>query len=115
MLFTDFSGAGAPLADLALAVAVYHKLDQHYPGHNWRVNADHETGLVTVQLLYLDKLRHNAKWGYVIKIASLANDPTYRAAVTAGGELLERFRLRRGPAQEGSRQRAVDNRLETGR
>lgn len=95
-LLTDMSGmSGVPFADLALAAAVYHKLDAHYPGHQWRVNADHETGIVTVQLLYLDTLRHNAKWGYVIHIDRLSGDPTLRAAVKAGGELLERFGLPR--------------------
>ena len=95
-LLADMSGAGSvPLADLALAAAVYHKLDAHYPGHQWRVNADHETGLVTVQLLYTDLVRRNAKWGYVIKIDRLNGDPTLHAAVKAGGELLERFGLPR--------------------
>ena len=44
--------------------AVYQfitKLDEHYRGHQWLVNADHGSGIVTVKLLYLDKLGHNGK------------------------------------------------------
>lgn len=112
-LFTDTSGE-VPLADLALAAAVYHKLDAHYPGHQWRVNADHETGLVTVQLLYLGVTRQHGKWGYVIKIDRLNGDPTLRAAVKAGGELLERFGLSReqGRVDWETKQRALGNGLD---
>ncbi len=117
-LLTDMSGmGGVPFADLALAAAVYHKLDEHYPGHQWRVNADHDTGLVTVQLLYTDLLRHNAKWGYVIKIARLNGDPTLRAAVKAGGELLERYGLsrNRGLVDWETKQEALANGLDVSR
>ena len=95
MLFAEAGTSGVPAADLSLAAAVYHKLDEHYPGHNWLVNADHAAGIVTVQLLYLDIERKNGKWGYVIPIARLNGDPTCRAAVKGGGELLERFGLPR--------------------
>ncbi len=117
-LLTDMSGmGGVPFKDLALAAAVYHKLDAHYPGHQWRVNADHDTGLVTVQLLYTDLLRHNAKWGYVIKIARLNGDPTLRAAVKAGGELLERYGLSRarGLVDWETKQEALHNGLDVSR
>ena len=117
-LLTDMSGMdGVPFADLALAAAVYHKLDAHYPGHQWRVSADHEAGIVTVQLLYTDLLRHNAKWGYVIKIDRLNGDPTLRAAVRAGGELLERFGLsrERGLVDDETKQQALANGLDLGR
>lgn len=112
-LLTDTSGS-VPLADLTLAAAVYHKLDEHYPGHQWRVNADHETGLVTVQLLYIDTVRQHARWGYVIHIARLNGDPTLRAAVRAGGELLERFGLsrNRGRVDWETKQRALANGLD---
>lgn len=65
LLLTDLSGFdGAPAADLALAAAVYQfitKFDEHYRGHQWLVNADHGSGIVTVKLLYLDKLGRNGK------------------------------------------------------
>lgn len=117
-LLTDVSGMGGiPFADLALAAAVYHKLEEHYPGHQWRVNADHDTGIVQVQLLYLDKLGRNGKWGYVIKIDRLNGDPTLRAAVRAGGELLERFGLprRRMRVDHETKLQALGNGLDLSR
>mgnify|MGYP001608234772 CR=1 FL=1 len=116
LLFVDFD-EGVPAADIELAAAVYHKLAEHYPGHQWRVNADHAIGIVQVQLLYLDKLRQNGKWGYVIKINRLNGDPTLRAAVSAGGELLERFRLprRRMVVDWETRQLALSNGLDVSR
>lgn len=115
-LLTDFP-PGIPPADGLLAAAVYHKLDDHYPGHQWRVSADHETGIVTVQLLYIDTARNNVKWGYVIKIDKLSGDPTLRAAVQAGGELLERFGLsrKRERVDWETRERALANGLDLSR
>lgn len=116
-LLADSSHPSIPAADMELAVAVYHKLDEHYPGHQWRVNADHEAGIVTVQLLYIDLLRRNVKWGYVIHIARLNGDPTCLAAVMAGGELLERFNLsrQRGRVDWETKQRALANGLDVSR
>ena len=105
MIFTDVGGSsGVPAADIALAAAVYHKLEEHYPGHRWAVNADHAAGIVTVQLLYLDRLNTPKGWGFVLLIAKLDGDPTMRSAVRAGGELLERFGLPRtmGPVDAGT-------------
>lgn len=117
MILTDIGESGVPLADLALAAAVYHKLEEHYPGHRWRVNADHATGLVQVQLLYLDLLRKNGKWGYVLRIEKLNGDPTLRAAVKAGGELLERFGLprRRTRVDWETREQALTHGLDVSR
>lgn len=93
LLFNDFAEASP--ADVALAVAAYHKLEQHYPGHSWRTNADHAQGVLTVQLQYFDKLRRDANWGVRIKIHRLNSDPDLRSVVRAGGELLERYGLPR--------------------
>lgn len=95
LMLDDFDTGGVPKADALLAVAVYTKLEQHYPGHNWRVNADHEQGVVSVWLQYFDKLRKNAPWGFRLFISRLNSDPEMKCVVTAGGELLERFGLPR--------------------
>jgi hypothetical protein len=116
-LLSDADAAsGIPFADMALAAAVYHKLDAHYPGHQWRVSADHGTGIVTVQLLYLDTEQRHGRWGVLIKIDRLNGDPNLRAAVTAGGELLERFGLprTRGRVDWETKQRALAHGLDKG-
>jgi hypothetical protein len=86
--------------DLETAAAMHGVLQQHYPGHTWATSADHATGMANVRLLYLDTLGVNARYGFQLHIAQLKSDPTMRAVIRAGGELLERFRLRRGPAND---------------
>jgi len=100
---------GIPPADAVLAVDCYTKLIEHYPGHRWRVTADHKGGVVFIQLLYAGVERKEWEWGWVIHIDRLNGDPSLRAIVKAGGELLERFRLARGPAQADAMQRALEN------
>lgn len=80
-------------ADLTLAMDVSTELNKHYPGWLWAVNASHKNGLVTVRNLML-----SSKFGFVVKIGTL-NGPvdTKREAVIAGGEMLERFKMPRGP------------------
>lgn len=95
LILNDFDQLGIPAADAALAVAMYTKLEEHYPGHNWRTSADHKQGIASVHLQYLDRLGKNARYGVLIKIGRLNSDPDLRSVVKAGGELLERFGLRR--------------------
>lgn len=96
LVLNDFDQLGIPPADAALAVAIYTKLQEHYPGHNWRTFADHEQGVAGVFLQYLGPVNRDAgKYGFRIKIASLNSDPTLRSIIRAGGELLERFGLAR--------------------
>jgi hypothetical protein len=104
---------GIPPADAVLAVDCYGKLIEHYPGHRWRVTADHRGGCVFIQLLYAGIERKEWEWGWVIHINRL--DPNLKAIVKAGGELLERYRLSRGPAPEDAALRALENGLEIGR
>jgi len=80
-------------ADLTLAMGVSTELNKHYPGWMWAVNASHANGLVTVRNLNL-----SSKFGFVVKIGDL-NGPVdvKREAVAAGGEMLERFKMPRGP------------------
>lgn len=99
-----------PLDDAVLAVDVYGKLADHYPGHQWRTTADHRAGVVTIQLLYQGVERKEGLWGWVLKISQL--DPSLTAVVRAGGELLERFKLPRGAAPEDVVRRALENGLQ---
>lgn len=77
--------------DFRLAKELSELLDRHYPGHLWAVSADHKNGIVTIQ-----NLRLSGRWGFIVKIANLANDPGRRSVIRAGGELLERYNVARG-------------------
>jgi hypothetical protein len=65
-------------------------LNRHYPGHLWAVHV--KSGLVQIRDLML-----SGKWGFVLMLPSIysASDLS-RQVVNAGGELLERYKQRRG-------------------
>jgi hypothetical protein len=76
-------------ADLAAARAVRRILDVAYPGHDWEVVADSGQGYVAFRIPALMGLN----WAYLIKGA----DVTPEAVLKGASELLERYRLPRGP------------------
>jgi hypothetical protein len=75
---------------MVMARTVAEKLNKHYPGHLWAVV--HRGARLIIKNLYL-----SGEWGFVIhipriySISSLGSMPS-----RAGGELLERYRQRRG-------------------
>ena len=75
------------LNDHVLAKNVAETLEKKYPGWFWAVNV--MDGVVTVK-----SLRLSGNWGFVIHADKIDND--YRIVVMAGGEILERFRQKRG-------------------
>ena len=67
-----------------------------YPGHLWGVTCEGEKGIATVRNLALA-----GNWGFVLKLADIYSASDWKKVVVrAGGELLERFRLRRGAADQ---------------
>lgn len=62
-------------------------LVKRWPGFRWAIQPN-EKGLV-FNVFNLDF--HNV-WGYVIRYDDVMHDPQRRAAITAGGEILRRFR-----------------------
>jgi hypothetical protein len=81
--------------EMVLARTVAEKLNKCYPGHLWATSID--GGRLIVKNLYL-----SGEWGFVIRlpdiysISSLEHD-----VMRAGGELLERYRQRRGAMSIG--------------
>jgi hypothetical protein len=77
---------------LALLTKRYGEaLEKKYPGWWWMINPDEAGGII-----YIYSLRLSGEWGYTIKIGEVENDCHEKVAITAGGEILERFGLRRG-------------------
>ncbi|HXW23733.1 MAG TPA: hypothetical protein VEK73_03215 [Xanthobacteraceae bacterium] len=76
-------------ADVAAARAVRRILDVAYPGHDWEVIADSGQGYVAFRIPALMGMNY----AYLIK----GKDLTPEAVLKGGGELLERYRLPRGP------------------
>lgn len=81
----------ATVAEYDIARRMAEVLHTHYPGHLWGVSADVETGIAKVF-----NMRLSGQWGFIIKLSTLLHDPDLKSVVRAGGELLERYRLRRG-------------------
>ena len=88
----EISGeAAATVADYDIAKRIAETLNKHYPGHLWGVTANHETGVATVL-----NLRLSGRWGFIIKLSEILDDPHLKKVITAGGEILERYRISRG-------------------
>jgi len=85
---------GHPLGDVVLAKAIAEKLDAHYPGHLWAVHLNDESlgGVAIIRNLAISFM-----YGYVLKLSSIYADPSLSCVVTAGGEILERATMARGP------------------
>jgi hypothetical protein len=65
-------------------------LEKKYPGWWWCLNPDEEAGV-----FYIYSLRLSGEWGYVVKTSEMQETPA-KTAIMAGGEILERYNIRRG-------------------
>lgn len=82
--------------DIVMAKSIADELHGHYPGQLWAITCDGRTGLITIRNLFLAGDR-----GYVLNMANnySASDLMQRVKM-AGGEILERFRMKRGRFDE---------------
>lgn len=76
------------LARQALAV-----LTRHYPDHDWAVDVRSDQGIITIKNLGL-----SGNWGVILHLVNVQEDDRLLIVMRAGGEILERYRLRRGRA-----------------
>lgn len=79
-------------SDLMMAKEMAEALHQAYPGHLWAVTCDSATGMADIRNLML-----SGNWGFRMHIRTHYSASYWKhKAIMAGGELLERYRLRRG-------------------
>lgn len=84
--------AVAEAYDMARSKDIAEALNQQYPGHLWAVRVQSKQGIGTIHNMALSETH-----GYVIKLDSLYSASQLAAkAIYAGGEILERFKVRRG-------------------
>lgn len=100
----DDEGGVRP-GEAAVAKMIGECLEFHYSGHAWCVQVDAKGGIARI---WLPILRRD--WGYVVHLSQLAGDPRMRAVVRAGGEMLERFGIRRSGFSSEDYARAVRGR-----
>lgn len=84
------------VAELAIVKAISEAIEREYPGNPFKIMCDVPQGVAFIWIPLL------MGWAdkYVIHLRYLASDPTCRIAVTYAGEILERFRIRRGAFSE---------------
>lgn len=78
--------------DEDLAQSIRRKLYEHYPGWAWTVEIPPNQGVVIIRNLDADP---RGRYGYLVKLARVYCDPDLKSVMRAGGEFLERYRLRR--------------------
>lgn len=88
---TDGIPCDTSKADQNTAAIVGETLHRHYPGHLWTVWADSLAGVVVIRHAGL-----SSKKGYVIKMIDMVSDPSMSKVIKAGGEILERYGVKRG-------------------
>ena len=82
--------------DMATAKDYADALNTAYPGHLLAVNVQGEQGIATIHNLML-----SGKYGYLLHLNKRYSASEARTkAVMAGGEILERFKVRRGRMDE---------------
>jgi hypothetical protein len=86
----DQFDARALMVNLAKdGMALLHK---HYPGWQWAIQINEKGGMMNIFNMHL----HDTL-GYAIRIIEAERDPSRKIFVTAGGDILERFKMpRRG-------------------
>ena len=110
MQFTEANTA-KDVADIELCKKIYEELEKHYPGHQWCVGANSESGVFDIRLLYLDgnRSRGLGDYGWLGHLRNLDSESAMKKVRNAGGELLERYRLPRQGYREGDKFKAVEN------
>lgn len=80
--------------DMIWAKEMADALHTAYPGHLWAVTCEGAQGIATVRNLAL-----SGNWGFVIRLDEAYSMSEFKKMVVrGGGEILERYKLRRGAA-----------------
>lgn len=79
------------LKEIKLAEAIGELLEKHYSGYLWAVTVNLHGGMAMVNAMAL-----SGTWGFYIPLSRIENDPQMKYVIQCGGELLERYRVRRG-------------------
>jgi hypothetical protein len=95
------------IKDLDLGKKVLTVLERHYAGHDWFVNCCHESGVVTIQLMYEGQDLEVRIWKYgmvlhIPKLMFLDGGQFDHKIKMTGGELLERYNMARAAVRENS-------------
>lgn len=92
----DLTDSQQTLADYETSKRIAERLNASYPGYLWAVHVQWKQGIATIRNLSLSGV-----WGYIVHLLSVASASELEdKAMRAGGEILERYRMRRGRIDE---------------
>jgi hypothetical protein len=113
MMSAEITGSGPTrMQDEDVCIAVGEDLTRAYPGYLWMVGCNHEAGTLHIDLQVPKPIGMEA-YGYLLYISSVLGPGGQKIVMRAGGELLERFGLRRGSAAQETNHIAADHGLIT--
>jgi hypothetical protein len=84
-------GHDIELDDLMLAIRAQDVLKHHYPYHLWGVNVNSEQGIMAIKAFNI-----SARYGVLLHLRRVYQDPDLKCVMRAGGEILERASMIRG-------------------
>lgn len=89
--------------DMTMAKDIAETLFAHYPGYMWGVNV--RGGVAVIKCLNVSSL-----YGFILKYKDISHDANFRKkeVLRAGGEILERAKMKRGAREFNSMAKAVD-------
>ena len=96
-------GHDMPAGDVILAKDAADLLHKQYPGYLWAVHVNSKGGMLNIFCPNV-----SVRYGYTIRLNEVYADPTLKCVMRAGGEILERAKLRRGWARQGEAPTAVE-------
>lgn len=85
------------MQDMTMAKDIAETLFAFYPGYMWAVNV--KSGVAVIKCLNVSSL-----WGFVLKYKDISHDASFRKkeVIRAGGEILERAKMKRGEREHGA-------------
>ncbi len=95
-ILVDAQETAGDALDFAMSKNVAEALHLRYPGHLWAVRVRGDQGVCTIHNLML-----SAEYGYLLKLdKNFSASDLERRAIMGAGEILERFKVMRGRAQD---------------
>lgn len=95
-ILVDKQETAGDALDFAMSKTVAEALHLKYPGHLWAVRVRGDQGIATIHNLML-----SAEYGYLLKLdKNFSVSDLERRAIMGAGEILERFKVMRGRAQD---------------
>jgi len=106
--YGDKAAAEEALCHMALVV-----LNRHFPGYDFLASCNLQAGVLNLDVICEKPLKYRAH-GFLLHLSSIMNTHGEKALRNAGGEMLERFGLRRDRADAEWRTQARENGLDVG-